>query len=113
MLALALATDRVQRRVGAADQVEVIADDPRVRQLGPDRLAIGVIGVDRDDLDRQAGLLWQRAQVALDAAPAATVEYLDHATAIKIGHHRDELVAAAVMGLIERQPSRRRAAGAV
>jgi hypothetical protein len=50
VLALALAADRVQRRVRAADQtdqMEVIADDPRPRQLGADRLTVGVVAIDR------------------------------------------------------------------
>jgi hypothetical protein len=70
MLALALAADRVQRRVGASHSVEVVADDPRPRQLGADCLPIGVVGIDRDHLDRPPGLLGQRAQETLDAAVA-------------------------------------------
>lgn len=107
VLALALATDRVQRRVRASDQMEVITDDPRVRQLGADRFAVGIVGVDRDHLDHASILLGQRAQVALNAAAAAPVEHLDHAATIEIGDHGRELAAAPVMRLIQRQPPRR------
>src|SRR5687767_11944789 len=55
------------------------------------RLAVGVVGIDRGDLDRTPGVLGQRAQVALDAATAAPVEHLDHAATIEIGHDRCEL----------------------
>lgn len=107
VLALALATDRVQRRVRTSDQMEVITDDPRVRQLGADRFAVGIVGVDRDHLDHASILLGQRAQVALNAAAAAPVEHLDHAATIEIGDHGRELAAAPVMRLIQRQPPRR------
>jgi hypothetical protein len=53
-LALAVAADRVRRGVGPADEVEVVADDPSVLQRGVDGLALGVVGVDRDDLDPRA-----------------------------------------------------------
>ena len=99
---LSFAANGVQRGVGAADQVEVVDDDPGVRQFGADRLPVGVVGVDRDDLDRAPCVFGQRAQVALDAAPAAPVEHLDHAPAVEIGHDGRELAAASVMGLIER-----------
>jgi hypothetical protein len=46
LLALAFAADGVQRGVGAADEVEVIADDPRGGQLLANRLAVGLRGVD-------------------------------------------------------------------
>ena len=49
---LSLAANGVKRGVGAADEVEVVDDDPGVRQFGADCLPVGVIGVDRDDLDR-------------------------------------------------------------
>jgi hypothetical protein len=48
-LALSFAAHRVERGVGAAHEMEVIADDPGVRQCGADRVAVGVVGVDRDD----------------------------------------------------------------
>jgi hypothetical protein len=60
----------------------------------------------RDDLDRARALLGQRAQVALhSAAAAAPVEHLHHPLAVD-GRLRDELAAAAVLGLVERQPPR-------
>jgi hypothetical protein len=72
-----------------------------------DRLPVGLVGVDRDHLDRPPVLFWQRAQVALDPAPAAAVEHLDHPLAVEVGDDRGKLAAAAVVGLIERQPPRR------
>jgi hypothetical protein len=40
LLALAFAADGIQRGVGAADEMEVITDDPRGGQHAPDRLAV-------------------------------------------------------------------------
>jgi hypothetical protein len=107
VLALALAPDGVERGVRAAHEVEVVDHDPRPRKHRPDRLAVGLVGIDRDHLDRTAVRLRERAQVALHAPAAATVEHLHHAPAVEIGHHRRELPAAAVMRLVERQPPRR------
>jgi hypothetical protein len=84
----------------------VIDDDPRVRELGADRLAVRLVGIDRDHLDRPPRVRRERAQVALDAAAAAPVEHLHHAPAIQIGDHRREFAAAAVMGLVQREPPR-------
>jgi hypothetical protein len=50
-------------------EVEVVDHDPGPRQLVVDRLAVGLVGVDRDDLDRAPVPLGQRAQVALDPPP--------------------------------------------
>jgi hypothetical protein len=86
--------------------MEVIADDPRVRQRGTDRLAVGVVWVDRDHLDPGADLRRQRAEPALDGAPVAPVEHLDHAPAVQVRDDGGPLVAAAVVGLVERQPPR-------
>jgi hypothetical protein len=41
--ALALAADGVQRGVGTADQMEVISDDPCLRQRRLDRLAVSLM----------------------------------------------------------------------
>lgn len=106
--ALALAAERVERAVRAADEVEVIADDPRVGQLGADRLAVGLRGVDRDDLDRRALLDAQRAQVALNRPPGAAVDDVDDAARIEVGHDRRELAGATMVRLVERQPPRQR-----
>jgi hypothetical protein len=108
MLALAFAADRVQRGVGAADEMEVIADDPSMRQLGADRLSVGVVGIDRDDLDRRPLARGQGTEVALNAAATASVEHLDHAPAIEIRDHGGQLATATVIRLIQRQPPRRR-----
>jgi hypothetical protein len=70
---------------------------------------VGLTGIDRDHLDRPPLVLGERAQVALDAAPAAPVEHLDHAPAIQIGDHRGKLAGAAVMGLVERPDTGKRA----
>ena len=43
-LVLALTADGVERLVGAADEVERIADDLRLRQLLAQGLPIGVVG---------------------------------------------------------------------
>jgi hypothetical protein len=59
-LALAFAAHRVRGGVGAPDEVEVIADDPDVRQRRLDRLAVAVVGVDRDHLDARPDLAGQR-----------------------------------------------------
>ena len=53
-LALAVAPDAVKGGVGAADEVEVVNHDPRPRQLVVDRLPVGLIRVDRHDIDRCA-----------------------------------------------------------
>jgi len=74
----------------------------RVRQRAADRLTVAVVGVDRDHRDAQANVLGQRAQPALDGAPVAPVERLDHAATIQVGHDGGQLAAATVMGLIER-----------
>lgn len=71
---LAFAPDCVQGGVRAADEVEVIDDDPRPRQLGPDRLAVGVVWIDRDDLDRATISFRESLQIALNDASAAAVE---------------------------------------
>lgn len=110
LLALTFAANGVQCSVGAADEMEVIADDLCVRQQVADRLTVGLRGVDRDDLDGLALLHGQRAQEALDGPPRAAVDDIDNAAAIEIGDDRRELAPAAVMGLIERQPARQRGA---
>jgi hypothetical protein len=65
---LAPSAHRVKRGVGAADQVEAVGDDPRPREDRLDRLPVGLVRVDRDDLDRVLVRLGQRAQVAFDPA---------------------------------------------
>jgi energy-converting hydrogenase Eha subunit B len=57
-------------------------------------------------LDPGADLRRQRAEPALDGAPVAPVEHLDHAPAVQVRDDGGQLAAAAVMGLIERQPAR-------
>lgn len=57
VFAPALAPDRLERSVGAAHEVEVVDHDPRPGKHRPNRLAVGLVGVDRDDLDRQPLLL--------------------------------------------------------
>ena len=47
------------------DQLERVDDDPRVRQLGADRLAVGAVRIDRGDLDRPSRALGKRAQERL------------------------------------------------
>jgi hypothetical protein len=86
--------------------VEVIADDPRVRQRRADRLAVGVVGIDRDHLDPGTNLAGQRAQPPLDGAPVAAVEHLDHAATVQVGDHRGQLMTAAVVRLVQRQAPR-------
>jgi hypothetical protein len=83
--ALALAADGVEGGVGAAHQVEVVDHDPRPRQRVADRPAVGLVGVDRDDLDRFPLRLRQRAQVALHTAAAAAVEHVHDAPAVQVG----------------------------
>ena len=83
-LALAVAPDAVKGGVGAADEVEVVNHDPRPRQLVVDRLPVGLIRVDRHDIDRPPFLLGQRAQVAFDDLAAAAVEHLDYPPVIQV-----------------------------
>jgi hypothetical protein len=104
---LSLAAHGVQRGVGAADEVEVIDDDPGVRQFGADRLPVSVMGVDRDDLDRPPVSLRERLQPALHGAAAAAVEDVDDAAAVQVRYDGRQLAPAPVRGLIERQPPRR------
>jgi hypothetical protein len=68
-LALSLAADSVERLVGAADEVERVADDLRLRQLLAHGLPVGVVGIDRDRRDRLTLGNGERAQIALDDAP--------------------------------------------
>jgi hypothetical protein len=75
--ALALSAHRVQSGVGAADEMEPVAHDPGVRQRCPDRLAVGVGGIDRDDLDPSPNLRRQSEKPALDDLPAASGKHLD------------------------------------
>jgi hypothetical protein len=70
-LALSLAADGVERLVGAADEVERVADDLRLRRLLAHGLPVGVVGIDRDRRDRLTLGNGERAQIALDDAPAA------------------------------------------
>jgi hypothetical protein len=86
--------------------MEVVADDPGVRQRRADRLAVTVVGVDRDDLDARPNLDGQRRQPALHRAAVAPVEELNHAPAVQVRDHGGQLAAAAVMGLIERSSTR-------
>ena len=80
VVALAVATHAVQGGVGAADEVEMVKDDPRPRQLGSDRLPVGVVGVARDHLDRVAIGLREALQVARhDASTAAKEDIYDAA----------------------------------
>lgn len=85
----------------------MVANDPGVRQCGSNRVAVGVVGVDRDHLDPAANVGGQRGKPALDGAAVATIEHLDHAAAVQVGNHGGQLMAAAVMGLVQRQPARR------
>jgi hypothetical protein len=62
--------------------------------------------VDRDHLDAGAHLGGQRLKPALDGAPVAPVEHLDHAPSAQVGDHSGKLMAAAVMRLVQRQPPR-------
>jgi hypothetical protein len=84
----------------------MVTDDPGVRQRGADRVAVGVVGIDRDHLDPAANVGGQGGKPALDGAPIAAIEHLDHAAAVQIGDHGGQLIAAAVMGLVQRQPAR-------
>ena len=99
-VSLTLAANRVQGGVGAADEVEAVAHDPGVGQRGPDRLAVGVARVDRDDLDPRPDIIWQRRQQALDDLALTAGQHLDHAPAIEIRDDRGQLAATAVVRLI-------------
>ena len=83
-LALAVAAHAVQRRIGTADEVEVVDDDPGPRQLGSDRLPVGVLGVDRDDRDGAAIGLREAPQVALYDASAAAIEDIQDAATVEV-----------------------------
>ena len=85
----------------------MIGDDPRPREHRPNRLAVGLVGVDRDDLDRVLIRPWERAQIALDAPAAATVEHFHDTAAVEVGDHGRELLATAVVCLIKREPAHR------
>jgi hypothetical protein len=100
-LALALAPDAVQRGVHAADQVEVIDHDPRPWELVVDRLPVGLVGVDRHDLDGAPVRLGKCLQVPLDHLAAAAIEHLHDPAMVQIGDHGCELVAAAMVCLIQ------------
>jgi hypothetical protein len=102
-LALALASDCVERGVRATDEVKAVAHDPRVGKRRADRLPVGLGRVDRDDLDPGADVLRQPEQPPLDHPALAAIEHLDHPPAIHIRDHRRELPAMAVMRLIQRQ----------
>jgi hypothetical protein len=104
-LALALAAHAVQRRVGTTDEVDVVNDDPRPRQLGTDRLPVGVVGVDRDDLDRAAIGLCKSLQIARHDASAAAVEDIQDTATVEVCDNSCELVPAAMGRLIQRQAS--------
>jgi hypothetical protein len=106
-LALALTADGVERLVRAADEVEGVADDLRLRQLLAHGLPVGVVGIDRDRPNRPTLRSGERAQIALDDAPAPALEHLDDATVVWVGNDRRQLVAAPVVGLIEGEPLRR------
>jgi hypothetical protein len=106
-VALTLAADGVEGGVGATDEMEAIADDPSVGQRGPDRVAVGLWGIDRDDLDSRAHIGRESSQPAFDDLALAAGEHLDHPPAIEIRDDRRELATAAVMRLIQRQPARR------
>ena len=108
LLALALATDAIQRCVHPADEMEVVDHDSSPWQLVLDRMPVGVVGIDRHDPDSPPVLLWERPQIPLHDPAAAAIEHLDHAPAIKIGDDGRELVTAAMVRLIQRQPPRRR-----
>jgi hypothetical protein len=110
-LTLALTTDGVERLVRAADEVERVADDLRLRQLLAYGLPVGVVGIDRDRPDRLTLRRGQRAQIALHDAPAAPFEHLDDATVVRVGNDRRQLVAAPVVSLIEGEPPRRPSLG--
>ena len=84
VVALAVATHAVQGGVGAADELEMVNDDPRPRQLGSDRLPVGVLGVDRDDRDGAAIGLREAPQVALYDASAAAIEDIQDAATVEV-----------------------------
>ena len=107
LLALAFAADTIQRCVHATDEMEVVDHDSSSGQLALDRLPVGVVGIDRHDPDSPPMLLWERPQIPLHDPAAAAIEHLDHTPAIKIGDDSRELVTAAMVRLIERQPPRR------
>ena len=101
-----LSPHAVEGGVGAADEVEGVADDEGIREHRLDRKPIGVVRVERDNLDRLAFLLGERAQVALDRAAASALDHLDDAASVEIGNDGRKLVAAAVVRLVEGDPFR-------
>lgn len=83
-VALPFAAGRIQGGVGASDQMEAVTGDPGVRERRPDGLALGVGGIDGDDLDAGAHLVGQRGQPALDDPALTARRHLDHPTAIQV-----------------------------
>jgi hypothetical protein len=87
--------------------MEAVAHDPGVGQRGPDRLAVGLSGVYRDDLDAGPHLVGQRGQPPLDDLALTAGQHLDDASAVKVRDDRGQLATAAMVRLIKRQPARR------
>ena len=63
---------------------EIRADNPRVGQRPADWLAVGLAGLDRDDLGRLSMLGGQGAQAALGRASITAIDELDAASAVEI-----------------------------